>query len=195
MIALRETVGLLLASGLSRRFGDGDKLLAEFREKPLCAHAAGLVASLPFKARMAVVPAGEGDLHQLLAGLGFELIRNPSPEQGRESSLRLGLAAALELDPSGIMIFLADMPHVEAGHVQALAAAADASRAAISSTGGWGLPPIVIPAGIAREALADSGSPIRTSLSDAVELVGSPAMLRDYDTAAELERDAVEVGE
>ncbi len=53
-------VGLLLAAGLSRRFGGDDKLLTLFRGQALVRHAAAVMARLFLDRRMAVVSSRRG---------------------------------------------------------------------------------------------------------------------------------------
>jgi molybdenum cofactor cytidylyltransferase len=187
MIPLDKVTALLLASGLSRRFGTANKLIEPLDGKPLVAHAAGLARSLPLGARLAVVPPQDRAVRTLIEAFGFETVANPQPEDGRESSLRLGLSHALEAGAQAILVLLADMPHVDAAHIRGLAEAASLDRAAVSAKGDQAMPPLIIPAGIARIALATAELPIRAALSDAVRLAAPEGMLRDYDTQADFE--------
>lgn len=93
-------VGLLLAADLSRRFGGDDKLLALFRGQALVSHAAAVMAQLSLDRRLAVVSSGEVERH--LAG--FDLVRNPAPENGQGVSLALGAAAAERLGATRLLV-------------------------------------------------------------------------------------------
>jgi molybdenum cofactor cytidylyltransferase len=188
VIPFEEIALLLLASGLSRRFGQGNKLLAPIGGKPLVAHAAALAGARPFRARLAVVAAGEAELARLLRGLGLDLVTNPDPAAGREQSLRLGLAAALEAKPAGILVLLGDMPHVGLAHLDALAKAADAGRGALSVGAGVRSPPLLVPGPLARAALARDDAPVRDSLANAVAVAVPEAMIRDYDVPEDFDR-------
>jgi molybdenum cofactor cytidylyltransferase len=188
MIALEDTIVLLLASGLSRRFGEGNKLLADLGGKTLVAHAAELAGSLPVLARLAVVPPRDGLFGGAVQASGFETIVNPDPAAGREQSLRLGLAAAIARQPAAVLVLLGDMPHISADHVAALAAAASPDRGAISVAGSYRGPPVLIPVALAREAVADSTMPMRVRMAEAVEVSATESMLRDYDLPADFER-------
>ena len=181
MIPLGETAALLLCAGLSRRFGPGNKLLAPLRGRPLVAHAASVAAALPFAARIAVVPPGEPELRELLEGFGFQLVVNPRPEEGKDSSLRLGLADCLGRNARGIMVMLGDMPHVEPAHIRALCIAASDGQAAISLADGIGSPPTLFPAETAREALRARERPVRELLSGAAAVAVAAESLADYD--------------
>jgi molybdenum cofactor cytidylyltransferase len=187
MLPIERTAVLLLAAGLSTRFPRGDKLLAPLAGKPLIAYAVDLAAALPFASRFAVVPEGEGPLARLLASRDFRLVRNPDPAAGRDSSLRLGLRAALDDAPAGVLVLLGDMPAVTVAHIERLHAEADQERAAISSTGRVPMPPVLIPAGPARMALAQDRMSVKKALGPVAEVIAPEASLRDFDTAADFE--------
>jgi len=55
-VPLNRVVVMLLASGLSRRYGRRDKLMARLGHKPLIDHSADVIASLQVLARVAVCP-------------------------------------------------------------------------------------------------------------------------------------------
>ena len=188
MIPLGETAALLLCAGLSRRFGPGNKLLAPLRGRPLVAHAASVAAALPFATRVAVVPPGEAELRELLQSFGFETVENPRPEEGKDSSLRLGLADCLGRNARGIMVLLGDMPHVEPAHIRALCIAASDGQAAISLADGIGSPPTLFPAGTARDALRACERPVRQSLSNAFGVAAAAGSLADYDAPEDFGR-------
>lgn len=90
---------LLLAAGLSRRFG-GNKLLASWKGKPLYTYSllalAGLAARRP-DCRLTVVTRYEEIQSHALA-LGARVCWNDHSEEGISSSLRLGLESAPEVD-------------------------------------------------------------------------------------------------
>lgn len=190
MLPLDRTALLLLAAGLSTRFGEGDKLLAPLAGKPLVAHATALATALPSTTRLAVVADESGPLACLLAGEGFRLVRNPDPAAGRESSLRLGLAAALGENPVAILVLLGDMPFVTPDHIERLHAQADGGLAAISSNGRSRMPPVLIPATMARKALAQERLAVKEMLDPIAEVIDSEALLRDFDTQADFESNA-----
>ena len=136
---------------------------------------------VPDAGRIAVVPSHEPALSAVLSELGFDLVVNPRPEAGKDSSLRLGLAKALALDSRGILVLLGDMPHVTLAHLAALSAAADDEVAAISSGGGHLSPPTLIPAEAARQAVATVDRSVRSCLGRLAEITAPPYMLTDYD--------------
>ncbi|MDP9424349.1 MAG: NTP transferase domain-containing protein [Pseudomonadota bacterium] len=194
MIPLEQCAALLLCAGLSQRFGPDNKLLAPLGGRPLAAHAAALCRDLPFATRLAVVPPSEPELSALLLDHGFELLPNPTPEAGKDSSLRIGLARALDLPVRGMMVLLGDMPHVGPAHLIALAAAADDERAAISSADGIISPPTLIPADAARLAIDRTDQPVRASLGNPVPVTAPAEMLVDYDIPKQFHVDAGQRG-
>lgn len=181
MIPLEQTVAVLLCAGLSRRYGPDNKLLASLHGKPLAMHAAELCVALPFAGRIAVVPPAQPRLHALLSDLGFSLVANPDPASGKDGSLRLGLAAALDRGPRGALVLLGDMPHVTAAHLRALSAVADAGIAAISAADAILSPPTLMPAETARRVIVHGDRPVRASLGSLIAVAAPKATLADYD--------------
>lgn len=129
---------LLLAAGRSARFGSKDKMMALWHGRPLFAHMADRIATLPFAHRIAVTRgASEAPvLHDRLAQLGFAVTINSAPERGLSTSLALGVAAARMVDCDAILICLADMPEVPEAHLIDLCTAAADMHAIIASTNG-----------------------------------------------------------
>ena len=189
MIASGETAAVLLCAGLSLRYGEPDKLMAMLRGKPLAAHAADCIAGLGIARRIAVVRSGPAGapLRALLSGRGFALVDNHRPEAGREVSLRLGLEQALAGGARAVLVCLGDMPDVGGEHLRALAAAACDDRAAMSWSGDWQGPPLVVPAALARQGLDDPGRAMRDILAagDPALVPAPPGRLRDYDCAGD----------
>jgi molybdenum cofactor cytidylyltransferase len=182
MIALADTVLVLLCAGQSRRFGAENKLLHPLHGKPLVLHSAQMLAALPFAARIATVPEGEDELAELLADAGFQTIPLAN-EVTQPQSLGAGLEAALALSPTGICVALGDMPYVTAAHIEALANAASPSGPAASQGLGWIGPPWVAPAHWVNAHRAS----LRPSLAqDAMPVAAPPANLKDIDRLTDL---------
>jgi len=181
---LDDIAVLLLAAGLSRRYGTGDKLLAPLAGKPLALHAAAMLAALPFGRRLAVCKPGDDVLPRRLVALGFAVVTNPEPEAGQGTSLALGAKAAGAAGKAGLLVCLADMPFVSAADIEELVAAwrRDSARPAAAGAGGYLGAPALFPAS-ALPALArlsgDRGA--RALLADAVPVAVDPAHLRDFD--------------
>lgn len=123
MIAAERVAALLLAGGLSRRYGPDDKLVADYAGRPLAAHARDALAG--FACRFAVVRAGAPDLAAMLAEGGLRLVENVAPEEGMAGSIRLGIAAVVDCDVDAVLICLGDMPRVDAALLARMCAAYD----------------------------------------------------------------------
>jgi molybdenum cofactor cytidylyltransferase len=67
---------VLLAAGMSTRFGEEDKLMADLRGKPVAAHTLETIASMAFAELVAVVRPIEFApvLHRKLDRRGFDII-------------------------------------------------------------------------------------------------------------------------
>lgn len=118
MIAPERVAVVLLAAGLSRRFGESDKLASPVAGFPLGRHAARMLGSFPFAAHVAVT----GEVAPHYEADGFVRIVNAAAASGQGSSIRLGVAEARSHDIEAILIALGDMPFVPADHVAALLA-------------------------------------------------------------------------
>jgi len=83
---------ILLASGLSRRMGEQDKLLLEYKGKTLLSHAVELLDALPCREKFLVTI--ERRLYGIALPRTVSAIINTTPQVGQSESLRLGLKAA-----------------------------------------------------------------------------------------------------
>ena len=183
---MADPAALLLAAGLSRRFGGPGKLLADWRGNPLALHAADTLAGLPLRRRVAVCRAGDAELARLLSARGFDIVANPDPGRGLSSSLALGIRALVAAD--AVMVALADMPRVSSLHLRRLIeAACTAPIVASTSGGGAPTPPAIFarqmfPALLALEG--DTGA--RDLLHDATLVTAPAGELVDVDTLQDL---------
>jgi CTP:molybdopterin cytidylyltransferase MocA len=138
-----RTAILLLASGLSSRFGAGDKLMANLNGRPILARAAGALANRPVAKRVAVVGKDQTARKACLEALGFEIVLNPAPEDGQGRTLAIGsqyVRDATEAD--SVLILLGDMPFVTDTHLEGMAQAlSQGASAVMSETGGRLSPP------------------------------------------------------
>lgn len=186
--AIGETIAVLLAAGLSRRYGADDKLMARWRGRPLVAHAAGLLAGLPFAGRIAVVSAAAGPVAGVLGGR-FDLVVNDAPELGQDRSLRIGLRAAVDAGARHVLVCLGDMPDVTAEHVAAVLAAGG-ERAVMSAAGDATSPPVLMPRAVAQAVLDRPDARVRDVLrgTDPVKVAAVAATLRDFDTPEDFAR-------
>jgi molybdenum cofactor cytidylyltransferase len=176
------TAVVLLAAGLSRRYGAVGKLVANYRGKPLALHLADTLNGISFSQRLAVCRSGDEDLAQLLRGRGFTIVLNPDTARGMASSLALGIEAADGADAA--MICLADMPNVSVRHLNAcldLSRTADIVGSAVE--GGSPTPPAVFHRRHFPELLALEGDKgARSLLVSAALVTAPPEELADFDT-------------
>jgi molybdenum cofactor cytidylyltransferase len=116
-----KIAAIVLAAGRSTRMGS-NKLLAEFRGKPMVRHTVETV--LASGARPVIVVTGHqgNDVRAALQGLDVTFAENPDYAKGLSTSLKAGLAA-LSGDVSGAVISLGDMPLVRPMTIDRLIAA------------------------------------------------------------------------
>ena len=111
---------ILMASGLSRRFGGQNKLLVPFRGLPLARHTLNLVCAMPEISRVIFV-CSDPLVAELATGTRAELIVNTKPQLGQRQSVRLGaLASAAEY----MLFFPCDQPLLDVDTVRAVLSAA-----------------------------------------------------------------------
>lgn len=173
--------GILLAAGLSRRYGKENKLLAPFRGQPLVLHAAQTLRQLGL-GRYVAVCGPDDRLAALLDAEGFEVVINPTPEVGLSSSLVVGVAAARTAEAA--LICLGDMPLVPVSHLaELLASLALTSMVASEAEDGRRSPP----AAFSKEHFAallaitgDRGAQVLVQAARPVQVLA--AQLRDFDT-------------
>ncbi|GLS23699.1 4-diphosphocytidyl-2C-methyl-D-erythritol kinase [Labrys miyagiensis] len=108
-----RVAAVILAGGRSTRMGGPNKLLQDYRGKPLVRHA--VEASLASKARSVTVVTGHQAeaVRAALAGLPVAFAHNPHFAEGIATSVRTGIAA-LPADCEAALIGLGDMPLVGA---------------------------------------------------------------------------------
>jgi molybdenum cofactor cytidylyltransferase len=189
MARLEGSVAVLLAAGLSRRFGGPGKLVAAFRDEPLALHAARAVAALPFQRHVAVCRDDDDALALMLGRLGLAVVRNSDPVRGLASSLALGVEAAG--DAEAVLVCLADMPLVTGAHLRTVVERVGPAGivASVPARGEAPGPP----AAFARERLPElrelTGDKGARHLLQGAELVLAPAgTLADFDTPEDIVR-------
>ena len=181
---------VVLAAGNAVRFGGG-KLDAQVEGKTLLRRALEAVPTECFAAVAVVVQSVQATA--LAQEFGFLAVRNPTPERGVSSSLRLGLQA---LPPCGGVLFqVADQPYLTretaAGLVRTFLD--HPSRIICASHDGRRGNPCLFPARFFSELLAlegdVGGGAVIKRHPEAVRLVEAPArVLADVDSRDELER-------
>jgi CTP:molybdopterin cytidylyltransferase MocA len=125
---------VILAAGAGRRFG-GAKLLALLDARPLLQHVVDAASDWGPAALIGVL-GHDAEIAERIVDWGSgRCVRNPDPDRGLASSLRVGIAAAAAVEPplDGTFIALGDQPRVRTSTFVAIAraAAADEGRHAI----------------------------------------------------------------
>lgn len=137
-----KVYAILLAAGLSERFGSENKLLAQFRGKPLARHTLDLARGMGIEfferiffvysdERVAALVNGDAAANSTFLAnnaaparlLPITLIRNNAPEKGQGESVRLGTEAASASDGDYLFFFPCDQPFLDADTVRLILAA------------------------------------------------------------------------
>ena len=175
---------VLLAAGNARRFG-ADKLIVEFEGAPLGARVAHELVSIAAAAHFAVCQP-DAIIAAHYKRLGFDIVDNPNPGIGLSGSLHLAVEAALRTEAQALLIALADMPCVQAAHVETLIAACSENVVA-SFDGHQPMPPAMFPRAHWPDLLATAGDAGARHILAHAEKIAAPAgMLRDIDTVDDL---------
>jgi len=188
-----KVAALILAGGLSSRFGDGHKLLADLDGKPVLRHVVEHVKASSVSPVL-LVTGHRADEVRSAAGPDVNTVHNPSYVEGLASSLRAGLNA-LPSGLDGVLVCLGDMPDVSPATFEALISAFNPTEGraiCVPVVGGkrgnptlWGLQ--FLPDLMRLEG--DSGA--RSLFGPHAEWVcevpvDDPGILHDYDTPAAL---------
>lgn len=104
---------VILASGLSKRFGINNKLIASFKGKPLIQHIIDSCKPMNFGGRFAVIPTRSCALRDLLLDNDFTLIENDKPLLGRVHSIKLAAQFIKKKRYQNMCLVLGDMPFVK----------------------------------------------------------------------------------
>lgn len=188
------TVGLLLAAGHSRRFGEDNKLLVPYRGKPLVSHAADAMRGARLDYMIAVV--SDKRVAELLDG--FDVCRLTADGLPQSASLRAGILHQSALSPhvfadglSQILVVLGDMPLVTSDHLLAVVDRCSANSASASTDGKRRMPPACFPASMTEDLLAATGDrgagPLLKALPEDALVEAPKGMLKDVDTVEDLD--------
>jgi len=204
----RMSVGaVLLAAGAGARMGGRPKALLELGGVPLVLRQLIALSGAGVD-EVTVVLGHHGDvIEAAVQPFPITLVRNPSPDDGQTSSVRLGLAA---LSPrlDAVIVALADQPLIDAQDIVALIGAyrkrGEASMVVprVQRAGGEAVPgnPVMFDAALREEWLAGGAglacrkwrerNPGRVHWMD----TGNQRYSVDIDTPEDLERFAASTG-
>jgi molybdenum cofactor cytidylyltransferase len=119
----RSVAGVVLAAGLSDRFGEDDKLLATLAGDPLVTHAVRTLTAADLDAVAAVVAPDSGVADALAATFpDVTLVENPDAAAGQATSVHRAVAWARPAHDA-VVFALGDMPRVRPETVDRLVAA------------------------------------------------------------------------
>jgi molybdenum cofactor cytidylyltransferase len=111
------------AAGMSTRLGR-NKLLLPFKGQPLIAHAVDTLRASEVNEIIVVLGHESDQVRGAIANKGVRFVENPDYRLGLSTSVRAGFSA-VPVQTTGIMIYLADQPLLEAGEVDFLIRALD----------------------------------------------------------------------
>ena len=108
---------ILMASGFSERFTGQNKLLVDFRGKPMARYTLELAAGMDFSGGIFFV-ASSREVAALASDFGLvRVVENKAPEKGLRESVKLGVKAA-GTGPEYYLFFPCDQPFLDAATVQ-----------------------------------------------------------------------------
>jgi len=179
----RLIAGILLAAGLSSRFGR-QKLLESWQGEPLVRLAAQRLLEAGLEP-VVVVVSGDPRFDAALAGLPVDVLKNPSPELGISRSIGIGVRA-LSAESPAALIAVADQPYLTADAIAELISASSPGRIVVPRFGEHRGNPPVFDRSFFAELLAlegDRGGQVIISAHPeaVVEVTLAPAMGADID--------------
>jgi len=111
--------GIVLASGMSRRFGTGNKLLARFGRQSVISCTVQAYIAAYLSPLLVVVGYQAEEIVEALNGLSILVVPNPDFLEGQSRSLRHGLLALPECTAAAV-IGVGDQPLLRAETIRSL---------------------------------------------------------------------------
>ena len=109
-LVTRPVAGVILAAGVSSRYG-APKQLLDWRGKVFIRHVAERALAAGLWPVLAVLGAHSEEIGNALQGLPVELVMNPNWELGQSGSVIKGIDQ-IERQTAGAVFLMSDMPHV-----------------------------------------------------------------------------------
>jgi len=178
--------GIILAAGRSTRFGERNKLLAEWKGKPLVRHVADAALASRLD-RVVVVTGHEQEQVEAMLPDDIATIHNYEFWDGMAGSIRAGCYRLQGHMP--VMVLLGDMPLVTATHIDRLVASFDGKGIVAATCEGEIGNPVLFPKSdfVALKSLdGDRGARALLNGRDISTIEIGQAAARDFDTQAEL---------
>jgi len=183
-------VGVVLAAGQSRRFG-GDKRWADYRGRPLIAHALAVARSVCPRVLL-VVDRPQAALAGLAEADATEVVVCPGAIGGLSASRGCALSriVAEAERPAGLLFFLGDMPELPPDEARRVAwRMLDSGRPVRPVHAGSPGHPVAFPGRLLETLHAAGGKDLRAvfSLEEGDVLASShPGVCRDVDLPSDL---------
>jgi molybdenum cofactor cytidylyltransferase len=188
---LSGVAGIVLAAGASRRLGEAKQMVQLGGETLL--QRAVRVADEAGLAPVCVVVSTDQAVEFGVASMAHcSALINEGAEEGIASSLRVGVAKALDMGVTGIVVLACDQPAVTAEHLRELFATE--KRVMASSYAGRRGVPAYFPASVFSELMALQGDAGARSLLQGAQCIELPNGELDIDTAEDLERARIFFG-
>lgn len=115
--------GVLLAAGMSSRYGDCNKLLEPLNGEPIVRHAARSLVESNVDAVTVVVGYESEGVKEALTDLDVDFWENDEYAAGQSTSVRAGVRAAAKGGADAALVALGDMPRVSPDSIDLLVAA------------------------------------------------------------------------
>src|SRR5258705_9443746 len=109
--------GVVLAAGRSARMGS-PKALLDFLGLPFAVRILEALEALEVKTRVVVLGPDGARIQPVLAGHDCVIVENPEPETGPIASLRNALQALQPVQPTAVLVWPVDLPHVRVTTVE-----------------------------------------------------------------------------
>jgi molybdenum cofactor cytidylyltransferase len=188
-----RTAAVVLAAGRSVRFGS-TKLLAALGDRPVLQHVLDTLAAAGLGEVVVVLGGGAEEIEAAIAWRGERRVRNPHPEDGLSSSLRVGMAAVSPKMEAAFVV-LGDQPLVRLDVLAALMAPQpppDHVAVVPGYADGGGANPVLLRRtgfALADGLEGDRGlGPTLEAMPDRVTIVPVSGSNPDVDTRADLAR-------
>ncbi len=186
---MKGITAILLAAGLSKRFGPANKLLVDIEGEPMVRRIARTLCASQANRVVVVLGYQAEQIAHALSGLELETITNPNYRDGQVSSVRAGVGA-VEDDANGFMMCLADQPLLVSADYDDLIEAfqAQPGRVLVPFAGRKRGNPVILPIALRDDILAGGDNVgCRSFIDSHPELVrrldvSSPGFRNDFDT-------------
>jgi molybdenum cofactor cytidylyltransferase len=182
---LSGVAGIVLAAGASRRLGEA-KQMVRLGDETLLQRAVRVADEAGLKPIFVVVSGEQAVEFGVTLLAHCSALLNEGAQEGMASSIRVGVAKAIEIGVKGIVVLACDQPAVTAAHLRELFVTDE--RVMASSYAGRRGVPAYFPAHVFPELMELQGDAGARSLLQEAQCVELANGELDVDTAEDLER-------